>query len=566
MFARHRPTRRNVKLLGRFLLLLAGMIAVFSVTFHYVMLHENVRHSWLTGLYWTLTVMSTTGFGDITFHSDLGRAFSIVVLLSGVLFLLVLLPFTIIQFFYAPWIESQSAARAPDELPEGTSGHVVLTRHDAVTAALIGRCRQYGYEYVLLVDDRAEALRLHDLGLRVLVGDLGDRETYRTCRLETAALLATTADDATNTKVVFVAREVAPRVAMIATADDARSASILRIAGGENGGRGGRTHVPQLFEVMGESLARRTIGGDARAHVIDTLGPLEIAEANVLRTPLVGRSIAENRVADFGVSVLGVWERGEFAVARPDLVITENAILVLGGTREQLERYDEGFAIYNVSGEPVVVIGGSRVGSATARALTERGIAWRMIERDANHRPPGVPDADFILGDAADEAVLKRAGIDAAPAVILTSHDDALSIYLTILLRHLRPDIQIISRATQEGNVKTLHRAGADFVMSTASLGAGRILNLLRHGSIVTIAEGLNIVRVKVPPALAGKALAETTVRQDTGATIIATVEDGAMRVNPDPADPLPRDGELLLIGDAATEEKWAQRYGAGAD
>ena len=42
---------------------------------------EGQAHSWLTGLYWTLTVMSTLGFGDITFHSDLGRAFSIVVLM-----------------------------------------------------------------------------------------------------------------------------------------------------------------------------------------------------------------------------------------------------------------------------------------------------------------------------------------------------------------------------------------------------------------------------------------------------------------------------------------------------
>lgn len=45
--------------------------------------------------------MSTLGFGDITFHTDLGRAFSMLVVISGLMFLLVLMPFTFIEFFYA---------------------------------------------------------------------------------------------------------------------------------------------------------------------------------------------------------------------------------------------------------------------------------------------------------------------------------------------------------------------------------------------------------------------------------------------------------------------------------
>jgi hypothetical protein len=45
---------------------------------------EGRYHSWITGLYWTLPVMTTLGFGDITFASDIGRLFSIIVLLSGI--------------------------------------------------------------------------------------------------------------------------------------------------------------------------------------------------------------------------------------------------------------------------------------------------------------------------------------------------------------------------------------------------------------------------------------------------------------------------------------------------
>src|SRR5512134_1881206 len=134
VFLKPGTQRRNVRLLLKFLLLLALLVTPHSVLFHALMVYEKQEHSWLTGVYWTLTVMSTLGFGDITFTSDIGRLFSIVVLLSGMVFLLILLPFTFIEFFYAPWMQAQAEARAPRRLAESMRGHVILTAYDPVTA------------------------------------------------------------------------------------------------------------------------------------------------------------------------------------------------------------------------------------------------------------------------------------------------------------------------------------------------------------------------------------------------------------------------------------------------
>src|SRR5687767_11774509 len=95
-FVHQSTSRRNVRLLLRFIAVLGVMVLVYSILFHFLMAVEGRQHSWLTGFYWTLTVMSTLGFGDITFTSDLGRFFSIIVLISGMVFLLILLPFTFI--------------------------------------------------------------------------------------------------------------------------------------------------------------------------------------------------------------------------------------------------------------------------------------------------------------------------------------------------------------------------------------------------------------------------------------------------------------------------------------
>jgi hypothetical protein len=130
-----REMRRNLRALLSYLALLTATIGAFSALFHAIMLYEDQQHSWLTGLYWTLTVMSTLGFGDITFQSDLGRSFSILVLLSGIVMLLILLPFTFIRFFYAPWLEAQVRLRAPRRAAEGTRNHVIICRYDEIARA-----------------------------------------------------------------------------------------------------------------------------------------------------------------------------------------------------------------------------------------------------------------------------------------------------------------------------------------------------------------------------------------------------------------------------------------------
>jgi hypothetical protein len=106
VFTQDRRARQNVRALLQLVVLLGAMVVVYSVTFHLLMAAEGQRHSWLTGFYWTLTVMSTLGFGDITFREDAGRFFSMVVMLSGVIYL------TLASIPRCPWTRSSAPARS----------------------------------------------------------------------------------------------------------------------------------------------------------------------------------------------------------------------------------------------------------------------------------------------------------------------------------------------------------------------------------------------------------------------------------------------------------------------
>lgn len=67
-FLQNKETKRNFVALFKFFVFLGVIICIYSVLFHIIMQYEGRDFSWITGFYWALTVMSTLGFGDITFH------------------------------------------------------------------------------------------------------------------------------------------------------------------------------------------------------------------------------------------------------------------------------------------------------------------------------------------------------------------------------------------------------------------------------------------------------------------------------------------------------------------
>lgn len=550
-FVKDRPSRLNIFALLRFLLGIAALVGVYSVIFHYILEYEGRSESWITGIYWTLTVMSTLGFGDITFNSDLGKIFSIIVLMSGIVLLLILLPFTFIEFFYAPWMKAQQIARAPTQLPEKMSGHAILTQFDAVAKTLIEKLRHYQYPYVLLVADLTEALRLHDLGYSVMLGDLDDPRTYQRARVDQALFVATTASDQVNANVVFTVREISAAVPIISTANSPASVDILELAGS--------SHVFQLGEMMGQALARQVADGATRAHIIGQFDDLKIAEAAVRGTPLVGQTLRETRLREqAGINVLGIWERGAFQLATAETRIAANTILVMAGSDEHITRYNDLFCAETSSTAPVVIIGGGRVGRAAGRALAANGMDYRIVEKSPDRIRDG---GKYVLGDGAELHILEAAGIREANAVIITTHDDDTNVYLTIYCRRLRADVQIISRAGLERNVSTLHRAGADFVMSYSSTGANAVINFIGRDNILMVAEGLDIFEVPIPAGLAGKTIAECDIRKKTGCTVIALHMGQTVVPMPDPHHPLPDQGRLILIGVPESEERFLKLY-----
>lgn len=550
------PTRAAPFL--KYLAVVVGVVLLYGWLFHVIMAWEGQDHSWFTGIYWALTVMSTLGFGDITFTTDLGRAFSTLVLLTGIVLLLVILPFLFIRLVYAPWLEEQSRrqSRSLRRIPEEMRGHVVVAAADPLAGGLVRRLTLADVPLRIIEPDPDLALRLHEAGMPVLVGEVDAVETYAAARVEDARLVVANASDTVNTSIVLTVRERSAVVPIAAVAEFEDSVDILELSGA--------THVLPLKLRLGEHLANRVSAGSARANVIGRFHDLLLAEFPVHNTPLQGRTIRQTRLREFtGVTVVGVWEKGKLLPARPELELTPHSVPVVVGTAEQIEELDLLLVIYDANPNPVLVLGGGKVGRAAARGLKRREIAVHIVEKNGAlaERIGQIPDR-LVVGDAADRRVLEAAGVLEAPSILLTTHDDAVNVYLAVYCRRLNPEARILSRVTHERNVEALYRAGADFVLSYVSLGVQAVFSIVQGRELVVLGEGVDLFYIPTPAVLVGRSLAEAEIGARTGLNVIALQRDGRIVSNPPAAAPLDPRSVLVTIGSAEQREAFDEAFG----
>ena len=554
--------RRNLGALARYAGFLVVVILVFSGIFQTIMSQiEGQSHSWVTAIYWTLVTMSTLGFGDIVFETDVGRIFTLAVLLSGTVLLLVVLPFTFIRFFYAPWLETQIRQDTPRSVKPGTSEHVILCRYDEVAQALIERLQASKIPYYVLEPDPTVAARLIDDGISVVTGELDAKLTYERLNLDDARLLVVNHNDTTNANIVLTAREAADNrninpTPVVGFAEHRDSIDILELAGCN------QVLSPKIQ--LGKYLAERGGAGIDHTDVLGSIKGLRMGEIAARNTSLVGSTIRETALrTKTGASIVGMWQAGTLLPARPETTIQENSILVILGVAEQLKKVDNLLNREEENTEhPVLIIGGGTVGRAAARKLQENDISVYLLEKDASVCDRCLDLADrVIIGDANDSKNLDLAGFQEARAVLLTGKDDAVNIYLAVYCRRLRPDIRIVSRITRNRNVSAVHRAGADFAFSDAALAAESTMSLIEGHDMVVLDHDIELFEVVVPRKLVNTRLAESNISSITGLVVVGLDDGEHIATAIDSSVSLQAGHKLVMLGTTEQRKVFTQTF-----
>ncbi len=173
-----------------------------------------------------------------------------------------------------------------------------------------------------------------------------------------------------------------------------------------------------------------------------------------------------------------------------------------------------------------------------------------------------------VLGDATDDNVLEKAGIQNANNLIVALPSDADNLFIVLSARQMNKNLIIISRASDESSYKKLKIAGADNVIMPDRLGGDHMASLVVTPDVIEFVDMLSldgeytanlreIVVDDLPKAYISKSILDLDLRKKTGCSVIGfkTNEDDYV-VNPEADTTLVAGSKLIVLGRPEQIEK----------
>jgi voltage-gated potassium channel len=208
-----------------------------------------------------------------------------------------------------------------------------------------------------------------------------------------------------------------------------------------------------------------------------------------------------------------------------------------------------------------IICGFGRIGSIICQELQSENIPFVVIEGDpAKNEELEKNGYLYINRDASSEETLIKAHIMSAKGLVTAVGADADNVFIALTAKGLRPDIFILSRASDVKNEAKLIKAGASRVVSPYLLGGRRMAEVLKRPTVVDFIDiamanrhlGLLMEEAQVGPQspLVGKTLVESNLRRDYGVIIVAIKKaSGRMIFNPMPNEKLDAADVIVAIG-----------------
>ncbi len=264
-----------------------------------------------------------------------------------------------------------------------------------------------------------------------------------------------------------------------------------------------------------------------------------------------GRAVAALLLAG-GVTSMGLW----FALITSAIVEMDlGNVLRLRKTRKAMRQLKD----------HIIVCGAGRTGLQVIRELIHADVPYVVIDiaPDRAEQVGAMREDVLVLeADATRDETLDEARVGTARGLVAALRDDTSNLYVCLSAKSLRPDLEVVARASEEESINKLLKAGADHVISPTLTGGSRMAALLLRPQVVsfldvvTTGEGLNLrleeLPVPVGSPLAGHSLAEAQIPQKTGLIVIAlqhASDEGAFIYNPGPDEQIRANDFLIVLG-----------------
>jgi len=208
----------------------------------------------------------------------------------------------------------------------------------------------------------------------------------------------------------------------------------------------------------------------------------------------------------------------------------------------------------------IIICGYGRTGDEISDVLAETGKDFVIIDNN-DERLGEARRSNYltISGDATDDDILIKAGVNNAHSLIAALGNDADNVYVVLTARGLNANLRIIARGIDENSARKLKMAGANKVVSPFSIAGRRMAYLASKPDIVEFLEimtqsaelelRLEQVIIHKNSSLAKKRLNQSNIKSLTdGAMIIGIKKCGTekMKINPH-GDTELEEGDILI-------------------
>jgi len=441
---------------------------------------------------------------------------------------------------FLPLFQRALSPSAPTEVAD-IEDHVLISTYTPRSEVLIDELESNDVAYLLIEPDRERATELDQDGYRAVHADPESVADLERLNIADAKALVADVSDRVDASIVLAAKEADEDTRVISVVEEPDREPYHRLAGADE--------VLSPRVLLADSLAGKlTTGITVREDDAISLGE----GFDVLEIPIRhGSDLADTALADsnlrsrYGVNVIGAWHRGEFdASPDPETSLEPGTILLVVGDDDSLNSLanDIGSPVRQFRRGQTVVVGYGEVGSRVTSDLAEAGLSYTIVDREDH-------EAVDVVGDATDPEVLREAGVADARSVMLAIPDDTSTEFVTLVARDLNESTEIIARSESAEAIRKTYRAGADYVLSLATVSGRSIAaTVLEDEEILAVGSTIEILQTDAPK-LADKTLAEADIRERTGCTVVAVARGDSLSTDLGPEFRIQRADELIVAG-----------------
>ena len=216
----------------------------------------------------------------------------------------------------------------------------------------------------------------------------------------------------------------------------------------------------------------------------------------------------------------------------------------------------------NALSEHVIICGYGRNGRQAAKKLHSHQRNFVVIDKDETvFQNCENKDFVFTIGDANEDEVLIRAGINNAACLICALPNDSENVFVVLSARQINPKIHIISRASEESSYSKLKLAGANNVILPDRIGGNHMASLVVVPDLLEFIDNLSIVGEqtinieeiaveKLCDTSKQKTILELDLRKKTGCNVIGYKdENGNYLINPEASQKLVIGSKIIVLG-----------------